>query len=120
MHGPLQAETTVLSEKNGIIPRAIKHIFDKLVMFDEGYVVSVSFLELYNEEIFDLLSTETDKKLRLYEDKKSASVIVQDLKEIIIKNPFDVFKILSEGIQKRQTAQTLLNANSRFVFFIIK
>ena len=43
------------------------------------YSVKVSFLELYNEEIFDLLSSVDDTtKLRLYEDAyKKGSVIIQ-------------------------------------------
>ena len=43
------------------------------------YSVKISFLELYNEEIFDLLSSVDDtSKLRLYEDAyKKGSVIIQ-------------------------------------------
>ena len=43
------------------------------------YSVKISFLELYNEEIFDLLSgIEDTSKLRLYEDAyKKGSVIIQ-------------------------------------------
>ena len=41
----------------GIIPRSLSDIFDALRMSDDTteYSVRVSFLELYNEEIFDLL-----------------------------------------------------------------
>ena len=43
------------------------------------YSVRVSFLELYNEEIFDLLSAHDDtSRLRLYEDAtRKGSVIIQ-------------------------------------------
>ena len=55
----------------GIIPRALAQILDSLKEQSENveYSVKISFLELYNEEIFDLLSSPDDTtKLRLYED----------------------------------------------------
>ena len=65
----------------GIIPRALAQIFDSLKEQSDNveYSVKVSFLELYNEEIFDLLSgVEDTSKLRLYEDAyKKGSVIIQ-------------------------------------------
>jgi len=40
----------------GVIPRSINHIFDVLESSGTDYTVSVSFLELYNEELIDLLA----------------------------------------------------------------
>jgi len=45
----------------GIIPRALSHLFDELRLLEvQEYTVRVSFLELYNEELFDLLSPNDD------------------------------------------------------------
>ena len=53
----------------GIIPRALANIFDALTKQEVEFSVRVSFLELYNEELFDLLgSSEDPLKLRIYED----------------------------------------------------
>ncbi len=41
----------------GIIPRALHHLFEKLEASGNEFSVRVSFLEIYNEELFDLLST---------------------------------------------------------------
>lgn len=41
---------------SGIIPRALSHMFDELRLLQVEHTVRASFLELYNEEIFDLLS----------------------------------------------------------------
>jgi len=50
---------------SGIIPRSLSHLFDELRLLQAEYTVRVSFLELYNEEIFDLLSpTDDATKLR--------------------------------------------------------
>ena len=47
-------------EQRGIIPRAFEHIFEAIDV-DEGettYLVQASYLEIYNEEIRDLLGRE--------------------------------------------------------------
>lgn len=54
----------------GIIPRSLHQLFEKLDVHNiQEYSVRVSFLELYNEELFDLLSTGVDNsRLRIFED----------------------------------------------------
>ncbi|CAL7946529.1 unnamed protein product [Xylocopa violacea] len=99
----------------GIIPRSVSHLFDELRLLKvEGYFVRVSFLELYNEEIIDLLSSSDDTaKIKVYEDPtKKGAVIVHGVEEVPIYNKIEVFKILQKGSEKRQTAATLMNANS--------
>ena len=80
---------------SGVIPRALSQIFDKLKEAAEltatESTVRVSFLELYNEEIFDLLSPPSDlSKLRLFDDVHNrGSVIIQvDFKDLfnLVKN----------------------------------
>ena len=44
----------------GIIPRTLSQLFDELRIQGVEFTVRVSFLELYNEELFDLLGPETD------------------------------------------------------------
>jgi len=99
----------------GIIPRALAQLFDELRMQQEAeFSVRVSFLELYNEDIFDLLSATDDlTKLRLYEDSaRKGSVIIQGLEEMQVQNKKEVYTILERGSKKRQTAATLMNAHS--------
>ncbi|XP_012151720.1 kinesin-like protein Klp61F [Megachile rotundata] len=99
----------------GIIPRALSHLFDELRILEvQEYSIRVSFLELYNEEIFDLLSPSDEAaKIRIYEDPtKKGSVIVHGLEEMPIHTKIEVFKILQRGSEKRQTAATLMNAHS--------
>ncbi|XP_076752160.1 kinesin-like protein Klp61F [Xylocopa sonorina] len=99
----------------GIIPRSVSHLFDELRLLKvEGYFVRVSFLELYNEEIIDLLSSSDDTtKIKVYEDPtKKGAVIIHGVEEVPIYNKIEVFKILQKGSEKRQTAATLMNANS--------
>ncbi|XP_045137999.1 kinesin-like protein KIF11 [Portunus trituberculatus] len=98
----------------GIIPRCVNHLFDELRMQKVEFTMRVSFLELYNEELFDLLSAHDDfSKLRLYEDSsKKGSCIIQGLEEVLVRSKSDVYSILEKGSMQRQTAATLMNAHS--------
>ncbi|XP_075213223.1 kinesin-like protein KIF11 [Lycorma delicatula] len=98
----------------GIIPRCLSQLFDELRLAELNFTVRVSFLELYNEELIDLLSSPDDNtKLKLFEDTaKKGSVIVSGLEEVVVQNKDEVYKILEKGSAKRQTAATLLNAQS--------
>jgi len=100
---------------SGIIPRSLAQLFDELRVQQEAeFSVRVSFLELYNEEIFDLLSaTDDTTRLRLYEDStRKGSVIIQGLEEVQVHSKKEVYQILERGSEKRQTAATLMNAHS--------
>lgn len=98
-------------ENAGIVPRSVQHIFDKLGDSGMEFTIRVSFLELYNEELQDLLSTDPDKKLRLFEDVKKG-VVCQNLEEVPVLNVENIFDILHKGINLRQTAETMCNKNS--------
>lgn len=98
----------------GIIPRALHELFERLQGPDVEFTIRVSFLELYNEELFDLLSASEDTtRLKIFEDStKKGSVIIQGLEEITVHSKDEVYFILEKGAAKRQTAATLLNATS--------
>lgn len=82
--------------------------------------MKVTFLELYNEEISDLLAPEettkfvddkSKKSIALMEDGKG-SVFVRGLEEEIVSTANEIYKILEKGSAKRRTAETLLNKQS--------
>ena len=62
-------------ELQGIIPRTFNHIFQHINSHGQGiqYLVRASFLELYNEEIRDLLS-KSQKKLDIREKPNSGNL----------------------------------------------
>ncbi|KAF2348586.1 Kinesin motor domain [Trinorchestia longiramus] len=54
--------------QRGIIPRAFEHIFEMIqTSADMKYLVLASYLEIYNEEIRDLLGADVKRKLDLKE-----------------------------------------------------
>lgn len=93
------------SASSGIIPRVLVELFNRLEDPKYDYVVKCSFLELYNEELSDMLD---DKgKLRLYETNKN--MVVQNLTEEYILNSVEGLRLLQRGLNKRKTASTKLN-----------
>ncbi|CDO93442.1 unnamed protein product [Kluyveromyces dobzhanskii CBS 2104] len=68
-----------LSEAAGIIPRVLFKLFDTLDVQESDYMVKCSFIELYNEELKDLLDDGQDlgnsngRKLRIYDSVNNNS-----------------------------------------------
>ncbi|XP_077438997.1 kinesin-like protein KIF11 [Vanacampus margaritifer] len=99
----------------GIIPRTLHQIFEKLSENGTEFSVKVSLLEIYNEELFDLLSPSEDvnERLQLFDDPRNKrGVVVKGLEEVVVHNKDEVYQILERGSAKRKTASTLLNAYS--------
>ena len=68
----------------GIIPRSVSHLFSILNSISNcEFSVKISFIELYNEELSDLLSdssSEKEEKLRIYDDPlRKGSVAIPGL-----------------------------------------
>ncbi|XP_028324559.1 kinesin-like protein KIF11 isoform X2 [Gouania willdenowi] len=99
----------------GIIPRTLHQIFEKLSDSGTEFSVKVSLLEIYNEELFDLLSPTEDasERLQLFDDPRNKrGVVVRGLEEVVVHNKDEVYQILERGAAKRRTAYTLMNAYS--------
>ncbi|XP_023188759.1 kinesin-like protein KIF11 [Xiphophorus maculatus] len=109
----------------GIIPRTLHQIFEKLSENGSEFSVKVSLLEIYNEELFDLLSPTEDvnERLQLFDDPHNKrGVVVKGLEEVVVHNKNEVYQILERGAAKRRTASTLMNAyssRSHSVFSVI-
>jgi kinesin family protein 11 len=87
MEGELTSDSS--SKHAGVIPRSIHTIFDVLENQSLEYSVKVSFLELYNEELTDLLAEDEGgpggegvKELRIFEDTTGKrGMLVNNLEE---------------------------------------
>lgn len=104
-----------------MIPRAVRHIFETLESQKADYSMKVTFLELYNEEVTDLLAQEDSsrsssddkqkKHFSLMEDGKGC-VVLRGLEEEVVYSANDIYALLERGSSKRRTADTLLNKRS--------
>ncbi|OWM68852.1 kinesin-like protein KIN-5D [Punica granatum] len=120
MEGGARKKNGEFPNDAGVIPRAVRQIFNILEAQSAEYSMKVTFLELYNEEITDLLAPEecskfiddkSKKPIALMEDGKGG-VFVRGLEEEIVTTANEIYKILEKGSAKRRTAETLLNKQS--------
>lgn len=77
------------------MPRAFEAVF-QLIQSDtqSQYLARVSYLEIYNEEIRDLMNKKP-QKLELKD--KDTGVYVKDLSTFVVKTPADMVKVFDEG-----------------------
>ncbi|GMJ03069.1 hypothetical protein like AT2G37420 [Hibiscus trionum] len=120
MEGGMRNKGGDLPADAGVIPRAVRQIFDTLEAQNADYSMKVTFLELYNEEITDLLALDESpryaedrqrKPISLMEDGKGC-VIVRGLEEEAVYTANEIYTLLERGAAKRHTADTLLNKRS--------
>lgn len=97
----------------GVIPRVIRRIFqEKAKRTDCEFVLAVSYLEIYNEEILDLLCTSKDKPvISIREDPKDGIKIV-GLTERDVLNAHEMVCCLEMGNSARTVGSTAMNAAS--------
>lgn len=112
MSGDLGDTLGLLSDGAGIIPRVLHAIFNKLEQDGMEGAVKCSFIELYNEELRDLLCSDDSTKLKIFEDsskKSHGGTHVQGMEESYIRDAPDGIKLLKNGSQRRQVAATKCN-----------
>ncbi|KAH9438306.1 hypothetical protein MCOR02_001943 [Pyricularia oryzae] len=109
MTGDMNETMGMLSDAAGIIPRVLQTLFNKLEIEESDNCVRCSFIELYNEELRDLLSADDGAKLRIYEDNAKKSTVVQGMEERHIVTAAEGIKRLQEGSLRRQVAATKCN-----------
>lgn len=100
------------AEQRGLIPRAFDHIFDTVAVAEQTrYLIHASFLEIYNEEVRDLLADDTKAHLELRE-RPDSEVFVKDLSLHPVSNVRTCEQIMNKGWKNRATGSTLMNAVS--------
>ncbi|KAL4919399.1 kinesin motor domain-containing protein [Aspergillus aurantiobrunneus] len=102
----------------GVIPLAITDIFSFIRETPHReFLLRVSYLEIYNEKIHDLLSasigpaTSQQEEIKLREDSKRG-VYATPLKEEIVQSPTQLLRVIARGDHARRTSSTQFNARS--------
>ena len=98
-------------EHPGIMPLTLEELFNKIASYkDRDYTVKLWYLEIYNENIRDLLSN-SDEYLDLREDPNKG-VIVSGITEITATSSKHVLGVLKKGNKNRTTESTNANETS--------
>ncbi|TKY48715.1 Phragmoplast orienting kinesin 2 [Spatholobus suberectus] len=119
MLGDIEGGTRRHSVNCGMTPRIFEHLFSRIQKEKEArrdeklkFTCKCSFLEIYNEQILDLLDPSSNN-LQIREDNKKG-VYVENLKEIEVTNAREVIQLLIQGAANRKVAATNMNrASSR-------
>jgi len=94
----------------GIIQRTIQDIFNFIETTSDSntkFIIRASFLQIYNENISDLLKSDK-KNLQIREDKKKG-IYVDLLSEWAVRSPLDLYALLRRGGGSRTTSSTYMN-----------
>ncbi|EGW32277.1 uncharacterized protein SPAPADRAFT_55769 [Spathaspora passalidarum NRRL Y-27907] len=103
--------------EKGIIPRISEEIFSRINNGspDIEYTVAVSFMEIYMEQIKDLIciahNDNPEYKFEIHEDKTNG-IYVTGLSQQFANSEEDLLRILGEGIKYRSTSATNMNSES--------
>ncbi|KXS19741.1 kinesin-domain-containing protein [Gonapodya prolifera JEL478] len=103
---------TMAKDQPGVIPQAVDDVFDHIRRASENqeFLLRVSYMEIYNEQIKDLLNPET-VDLKILEDRRRG-VYVSPLKEEIVTSPRSVMKVIQRGESNRHVGTTDFNEYS--------
>uniref|UniRef100_A0A3Q3B2I3 Kinesin-like protein n=1 Tax=Kryptolebias marmoratus TaxID=37003 RepID=A0A3Q3B2I3_KRYMA len=98
--------------QRGVIPRAFEHIFESIQCAENTkFLVRASYLEIYNEEVRDLLGSDTKQRLELKEHPERG-VYVRDLSMHSVHSVGECERIMEQGWKNRAVGYTLMNKDS--------
>ncbi len=101
----------------GILPISLSYLYKQLE-HDNNVKILCNFVEIYNEEVFDLLASTNDNKNKFYKKKLGIKenykkiFFLPDVTYLKISNLEDFNNALNKGISKKVHAATNLNMNS--------
>eukprot|EP00959_Pyramimonas_sp_CCMP1952_P212315 4442697-Pyramimonas_sp.AAC.1 len=100
-------------EQRGIIPRALHYLFREIESREDREVlVRCSYLEIYNEELYDLLGENPGSAENLVIVEQNRSTFVKGLNKKLVANEEEALAAFFEGESGRSVAAHSLNSNS--------
>ncbi|CAG8605129.1 2104_t:CDS:2, partial [Dentiscutata heterogama] len=109
--------SSISLDSKGIIPRAMETLFssmNSLQCKNQKFSIKVSFIEIYNEDLIDLLGEgdmESRSQVTIREDSKG-NILWNGLQEINVNGVDDVMSHLARGSMNRQVGATEMNSKS--------
>uniref|UniRef100_A0A665WGX5 Kinesin family member 13Bb n=1 Tax=Echeneis naucrates TaxID=173247 RepID=A0A665WGX5_ECHNA len=113
------------AEQPGLIPRLCSSLFSRTVQEareGESFTVEVSYMEIYNEKVRDLLDPKGSRQALRVREHKVLGPYVDGLSRLAVASYKDIESLMSEGNKSRTVAATNMNeesSRSHAVFNII-
>ncbi|XP_016362397.1 kinesin-like protein KIF13B [Sinocyclocheilus anshuiensis] len=113
------------AEQPGLIPRLCSSLFQRSVQEQregESFTVEVSYMEIYNEKVRDLLDPKGSRQALRVREHKVLGPYVDGLSRLAVTSYKDIESLMSEGNKSRTVAATNMNeesSRSHAVFNII-
>ncbi|KAH8268498.1 hypothetical protein KR026_007892 [Drosophila bipectinata] len=102
-------------ESVGVIPRTVDLLFDSIRSYRNlgwEYEIKATFLEIYNEVLYDLLSNEQkDMEIRMVKNSKN-DIYVSNITEETVHDPNHLRQLMHTAKMNRATASTVGNERS--------
>ncbi|XP_039310398.1 osmotic avoidance abnormal protein 3 isoform X2 [Solenopsis invicta] len=98
----------------GFVERTLEHLFEatSTASSETRYLALLSYLEIYNERLRDLLRDDTGESLTLKEDPTKGTYVAGGLREVTVKDATECAALVQQGDQRRVAAATKMNAAS--------
>ena len=118
MSGNEQKDGSINNENMGLMPRTFAYLGQKIAAMEaetpgKRFVLRASYMELYNEQIKDLISPgSTDLSLRQKQHGSNTDFFVEGLSVVQCSSIDDLAAVAREGHQNRHVAAHNLNQHS--------
>ncbi|XP_021695842.1 kinesin-like protein KIF13A isoform X2 [Aedes aegypti] len=102
-------------ENKGIIPRLCDELFGSIAAKQTEeltYKVEVSYMEIYNEKVHDLLDPKTSKQSLKVREHNVLGPYVDGLSQLAVTSFMDIDNLMAEGNKSRTVAATNMNSES--------
>ncbi|XP_018897649.2 kinesin-like protein KIF13A isoform X1 [Bemisia tabaci] len=102
-------------DNKGIIPRLCDALFERIAQQQSSelsYKVEVSYMEIYNEKVHDLLDPKTNKQSLKVREHNVLGPYVDGLSQLAVTSYQDIDNLMAEGNKSRTVAATNMNSES--------
>lgn len=100
----------------GIIPRTVDLLFETVRSYKSlgwDYQINVTFLEIYNEQLFDLLTNDSkEMEIRMVSAKNPTEIYVSNITEVVVEDADHLRQLMALAKSNRATASTAGNERS--------